>query len=77
MFSYLKDRKQMVRVNELHNGWKTTKSGVLQGSVLGPLSFNIFIHSMFYLVGEAEICNYAYDTIYACDTTIELVIDKL
>ena len=33
---------------------------------------------MFYLVGGAEICNYADDTtIYAFDATIELVIDKL
>ena len=33
---------------------------------------------MFYLVGEAEISNYADDTtIYAWYTTIDLVIDKL
>ena len=45
---------------------------------MGLLVFNIFITGMFYLVGEAEICNYADETtIFACDTRIELVIDKL
>ena len=45
---------------------------------MGPLLFNIFINDMLHLVGEAEICNYADDTtIYACDTKIERVIDKL
>ena len=69
---------QKVRVNESYSACKTTKIGVPQGSVLGSLLFNIFIHDMFYLVGEAEICNYADDTaIYTCDTTIDLVIDKL
>ena len=33
---------------------------------------------MLYLVGEADICSYADDTtIYACDPTIDIVIDKL
>ena len=45
---------------------------------MGPLLFNIFINDMFYLMGEAEACNYVNDsTIYACDTTIKLAINKL
>ena len=45
---------------------------------MGPLLFNIFINDMFYLMGEAEICNCSNGTtIYACDTTVDLVSDKL
>ena len=45
---------------------------------MGPFLFNVFINDMLNLVGEADICNYADDTnIYACDVTVDLVIDKL
>ena len=44
---------------------------------MGLILFNIFIDDMFYLMGEAEICNYADDYFYTCDTAIDLVIHKL
>ena len=36
---------------------------VLQGSIIGPLSFNIFINDLFHLIQEAYICNFADDNL--------------
>ena len=66
MHSYLTGRRQRVKVNGSFSSWKEMKLGVPQGSVLGPLLFNIFINDIFLLLNETEICNYADDTTIYC-----------
>ena len=64
--SNLTGRRQRVKVNGSFSSWKEMKLGVPQGSILGPLLFNIFINDIFLLLNEIEICNYADDTTIYC-----------
>ena len=65
--SYLTNRKQKVKVNESFSEWVNIIIGIPQGSVLGPLLFNIFINDLFLAVGDQDLCNFADDnTLYKC-----------
>ena len=76
--SYLENRQQRVKINGSFSNYKYPKSGVPQGSVLGPLFFNIYINDLLLSIQETEMCNYADDTtIYTCDMCLKNVISRL
>ena len=46
IYSYLKGRKQCVKINNTYSDYNEIISGVPQGSILGPVFFNLSIHEI-------------------------------
>ena len=62
LLSYLSGRKHRTKVNNHLSDWADILSGIPQGSILGPLLFNIYINDIFYFIPEDRVANYAGDT---------------
>ena len=58
--SYLTDRWQRTKIDTSYISWSELLVGVPQGSVVGPIIFNLFINDLFYII-KTNICNYADD----------------
>ena len=61
-FSYLKGRKQCVKISNSRSSWKLLTKGVPQGSILGPFLCNVFMNDLFLFIQNWKLYNYADDT---------------
>ena len=78
LHNYSSNRWHRTKVNKQFSSWQELIQGLLQGSVLGPLLFNLYLNDLFYLAESTNVCNFADDTtLYACDKNLNSRINRL
>ena len=61
IYSYLKRRKQNVKIENFYSDFLTLLSGVPQGCILGPIFFNLFLNDLLETLKMTELYNFADD----------------
>ena len=75
--SYLEDRYQAVCVGDFNSEYLKVKNGVPQGSILGPILFNLFINNIFNLECDF-ITLFADDAVFGfCDKNFNNLMTRL
>ena len=58
--------------------WIDILTGIPQGSILGPLIFNIIINDLIVFIEKTDICNFADDnTLYKSSPSLSVVLNCL
>ena len=69
---------QRTKINSEYSYWEEIMFGVPQGSILGPILFNLFLCDLFLIMEITDIASHADDkTPYTTGNSIEEVIQKL
>ena len=72
MRKYLSNHWQRAKINTTFSSWSALLKGISQGSVLEQILFNIFLHDLFLVLKDTDVCNFADDTSpHACDISLD------
>ena len=75
---YLHGGLQQVKVGDALSSWDFNRRGVPQGSVLGPLLFNVFLNDLSYFITRVKLNAYADDQqLYSSDSDHVALYNKL
>ena len=77
---YLSNRFQRVKIQSTVNVWERLTKGVPQGSIVGPLCFNLYVNDLLLLLESKDLLpsNYADDnTVTVAGNTKNAVIEKV
>ena len=59
--SFLCNIFQRSIINGSFSSWNEMITGVPQGSILGPILFNILLNDIFLFISKCQLCNYVHD----------------
>ena len=84
LYSCLIRRKKSVKIDDVQSSFQSLISVVPQGSILGPILFDIFLNDLLTTLEKSEIYNFADDNTIssisvekeALRTTLEKVSEK-
>ena len=76
--NYFSQRQQRLKVGSSFSEWLEIVLGIPQGSILGPILFNVFINDLLLFIKKTYINNFADDTtLYACGKELDTISFKL